>query len=128
MYNVPRLPDTDQQVLQQGARSLTDTTLTAVVVGRAQISLVFSDKSSIDLQCPFEIYDDQGVYHGHGCTSATAVNLFRFLNLNIALVEVSGDRETTLTFSESSGIRIKSEETGYESYILNTAGSVYVFY
>ena len=79
-------------------------------------------------QCPFEVYDDQRTYSGHGSTAETAVVLFRFLNSDVTAATVREDGRTILEFEDNTGIRIKSDETGYESYIINSSENVYIFY
>lgn len=127
---MPLLSPSDRQFLQTGADTLIGSSLSAVSVGRAQISLIFSNGSSIDVQCPFDVYDDQLVAtdHGHGLRPETSIILFRFLNSDVSEAQVDENGQTTLEFGAGGGIRIRSDETGYESYVLNASGEVYVFY
>jgi hypothetical protein len=118
----------DIQNLQSGAIILVNSTLTTISVGHTPSTLIFSNRSSVDMQCPFEVYDDTTVNVGHGTIPATSALLFRFLNMDVSDAKVDGLGQTTLEFSANCGIRIKSDNTGYESYVLNTPAGVYLFY
>lgn len=125
---MPILSHSDLHILQTGARSLTGSALTEVSVGRASLALLFTNGSSLILQCPFEAYDSKGVNMGHGEQPVTSVALFRFLGEHVSDAMVDKNGKLTLEFGADSGVRIKSGETGYESYVLNVAGKVYPVY
>lgn len=125
---MPILSHTDLQILQTGASSLTGSALTEVSVGGASLALLFTNGSSLILQCPFEAYDSKSTNVGHGEQPVTSVALFPFLGKHVSDVSVDEYGKLTLEFGSGSGVRIKSSGTGYESYVLNAAGKVYPVY
>jgi hypothetical protein len=115
-------------LLQEGANHLIGSALTAISVGVAQTSLIFANRASIDLQGPFEVYHGGLKESGHASIPNTATHLFQFLGECVTDASVDEYSQTTLQFKVDSGIRIKSDETGFESYVLNAGGGVYIFY
>ncbi|WP_122301444.1 hypothetical protein [Pseudomonas syringae] len=95
------------------------TDFVGVTVGIGSQVLIFSNGSTVMLQCPFECKSNDGVALGHGEDCFTAVLLFEFLNE--CLKETFFEAGTlTLVFENSKIIKIVPDRNGLESYVVCT--------
>jgi hypothetical protein len=111
----------DLENLQADLGSLITSAFVGVLVGYGSMILHFSNGSSLLMQCPFEANEGSVSRAGHGEHADTSLALFQFLNADIVDVTVDGVGQIDFDFGARRSLRIIPENSGFESYVLQTS-------
>ncbi|NWC47864.1 hypothetical protein HX788_10490 [Pseudomonas edaphica] len=99
--------------------------LTGVTVGIGSQILLFGDKASVLIQCPFACDIDRVRTWGHGEDASTSTLLFDFLNLDVEEFSIDDFGVLTIIFSTKMNLKIFPEKNGLESYVVSTRRDVF---
>jgi hypothetical protein len=115
----------DLENLQADLGGLTNSALVGVLVGYGSIVLNFSNGASLLVQCSFDANDGLVSCAGHGLSADTSTILFKFLNADIAGVNVNRAGQIDFDFGAGRCLRIIPDNSGFESYVLRTSKGVF---
>lgn len=99
--------------------------LTGVTVGIGSQILLFDDKASVLIQCPFVSDINSVCKWGHGEDATTSPLFFEFLNLDVEAFSIDSFGVLTITFSAKMILKIFPEKNGLESYVVSTRRDVF---
>ncbi|WP_434771304.1 hypothetical protein [Pseudomonas entomophila] len=106
----------DEQELEEFGKAI----LTGVTVGLGSQVLLFGDKLSLIVQCPYRCNRLGIESWGHGENAKTSNLIFGFLNEKVESASCDSDGVLSIFFTGEKSISIVPEKDGLESYVLSS--------